>query len=196
MNALTSLKPGEFFALGGLVSEPTKVKIRARETRHGGMTPKLNPAAVRPSVEKILESIQTATPLMLAKNQETVALPKQEIVPELPAAVKVIPLGGEIKVSSNVREISHSEEADESKIDLLPMDDFLDWDNTRKTTGVLGLTPLIERESVPSLLKLEESYKLFGQKENVTRVGLAFRPLVEVGVRIRSGVIKKKFETK
>ena len=160
------------------------------------MTPKLNPAAVRPSVEKILESIQTATPLMLAKNQETVALPKQEIVPELPAAVKVIPLGGEIKVSSNVREISHSEEADESKIDLLPMDDFLDWDNTRKTTGVLGLTPLIERESVPSLLKLEKSYKLFGQKENVTRVGLAFRPLVEVGVRIRSGVIKKKFETK
>ncbi|MHB2037344.1 MAG: ATP-binding protein, partial [Nitrososphaerales archaeon] len=36
-NVLTSLKPGEFFALGGLSPEPAKVKMRVRETRHGGM---------------------------------------------------------------------------------------------------------------------------------------------------------------
>ena len=76
------------------------------------------------------------------------------------------------------------------------MEDFLDWDRSRKPSGVLGLTPLIETEAVPALLKLGKSYKLFGQKENVTRVGLGYRPLIEVGVRIRSGVVKKKFTTK
>jgi hypothetical protein len=192
LKALTSLKPGEFFALGGLVQEPTKVKMRARETRHGGMTPKLNPAAVRPSVEKILESIQAGAPYTAP---EKVALPKQEVISALPSPIKAIPLGGEIKVSERV-EISEPEEIGEGGVELLPMEDFLDWENTKKTTGVLGLIPLIERESVPRLLKLEKSYKLFGQKESVTRVGLAYRPLVEVGVRTRSGVLKKKFETK
>jgi len=190
-NVLTSLKPGEFFALGGLSPEPAKIKMRARETRHGGMTPKLNPATVRPSVEKILESIQTATPLAVAKTGEDVAiaLPKLEIVRELPPAPKIISLN--YKVDD---EIARPEETGEN-VAALPMDDFLDWD-TRKTTGLMGFTPLIERETVPRLLKLGKSYKLFGQKENVTRVGIAYRPLIEIGVRIRSGVLKKKFATK
>ncbi|MHB2036757.1 MAG: hypothetical protein ACYCPW_08470, partial [Nitrososphaerales archaeon] len=193
-NVLTSLKPGEFFALGGLSPEPAKVKMRVRETRHGGMTPKLNPAAVRPSVERLLESIQTAMPLAVADTQEDViAIPKPEIVRELPPAPKVIPLN--YKVDRSVDdEIAIPEETGET-VAALPMDDFLDWD-TRKTTGLMGFTPLIERETVPGLLKLEKSYKLFGQKENVTRVGIAYRPLIEIGIRIRSGVLKKKFETK
>ncbi|MHB1868509.1 MAG: ATP-binding protein [Nitrososphaerales archaeon] len=193
-NVLTSLKPGEFFALGGLSPEPAKVKMRVRETRHGGMTPKLNPAAVRPSVERLLESIQTAMPLAVADTQEDViAIPKPEIVRELPPAPKVIPLNYKIDRSVD-DEIAIPEETGET-VAALPMDDFLDWD-TRKTTGLMGFTPLIERETVPGLLKLEKSYKLFGQKENVTRVGIAYRPLIEIGIRIRSGVLKKKFETK
>ena len=94
LNALTSLKPGEFFALGGLVLEPTKVKMRVRETRHGGITPKLNPAAVRQSVERILESIQAGTPYTIP---EKVALPKQEVISALPEAPKTIPLEGEVR---------------------------------------------------------------------------------------------------
>jgi len=189
-NVLTSIKPGEFFALGGLSPEPAKVKMRTRETRHGGMTPKLNPAAVRPSVEKVLESIQTATPLAVVETREDViALPKPEIVRQLPPVPNINSLN--YKVDD---EIARPEETEET-VAALPMDDFLDWD-TRRTTGLMGFTPLIERETVPRLLKLGKSYKLFGQKENVTRVGIAYRPLIEVGVRIRSGVLKKKFETK
>lgn len=191
LNALTSLKPGEFFALGGMVSEPTKVKMRQRETRHGGITPKLNPTAIRPTVERILESIQSAAPPMV---EEKIALPKQEIVSALPAAAKPIPLGGEIISSEKISETPEAEDVE--SVAALPMEDFLDWDKTKKTDGVLGFTPLIERESVPGLLKLGKSYKLFGQKESVTRVGLAYRPLVEIGVRTRSGVLKKKFETR
>ena len=58
-NQLTGLSPGEFFALGGMAPQPEKVKIRPRETRHGGITPKLNPTTMQASVEKMLEAIQT-----------------------------------------------------------------------------------------------------------------------------------------
>ena len=47
-----------------------------------------------------------------------------------------------------------------------------------------------------ALVKLVKTYKLFGKKENVTGVALVFRPIIEVGVRIRSVVLRKKFETK
>ncbi len=197
-NVLTSLKPGEFFALGGLAREPTKVKIRERETRHGGMTPTLKPAAVRPTVDKILESIQNGVPIVaLDRAQEvTIALPPQRTRRESPPTPPAIPIVSEIDVTEKIQDTSTPKPTGDQQVAELPMDDFLDWDTGRKENGVQGLSPLIEAESVPGLLKLEKSYKLFGQKENVTRVGLAFRPLVEIGVRIRSGVLKKKFETK
>ncbi|MDG7001613.1 MAG: DUF87 domain-containing protein, partial [Nitrososphaerota archaeon] len=189
LNALTSLKPGEFFVLGGLVSEPTKVKIRIRETRHGGITPKLNSAPVRPSVEKVLESIEVSPPA-----PEPIALPKEEPVRSLPVPVKRAAL----EVSEESEEVVQQEEApqEETEVEVLPMEEFLDWDRSRKENEISGFSPLIEREAVPRLVRLQKSYKLFGQKENVTRVGVAFRPLLELGVRIRSGVLKKKFVTR
>jgi hypothetical protein len=200
---LTTLKPGEFFALGGLAGEPTKVKMRTRETRHGGMTPKLNPANVHPSVERILETVQDGRPAEALEVEETtIELPEQETRPAPPPTRKMIPAlpkvtPGELEEESSIESPATGIiEEGEQRIEVLPMEGFLDWDKTRKPDEVLGLTPLIEPESVPALLKLEKSRKIFGSKENVTRVGLGFRPLVEVGVRIRSGVLKKKFETR
>lgn len=183
-SALTALQPGEFYALGGFLPEPCKVKIRARETRHGGVTPKLGKVEVEPSIERLLESLQENNPV-LARTE--IVVPTVEVsIPNAPAApVKI----------SQVVDAAGEPEIGKEEVEELPMDDFLDWD-TKKSLAVSGLSPLIEPESVPRLVKLEKSYKLFGQKENVTRVGLAFRPLLEVGVRIRSGVLKKKFETK
>ena len=88
-NALTSLSRS--FLRSAVCLEPTKVKMRVRETRHGGITPKLNPAAVRRSFERILESIQAGTPYTIP---EKVALPKQEVISALPEAPKTIPLEG------------------------------------------------------------------------------------------------------
>lgn len=189
LKALTSLKPGEFFALGGLVQEPKKVKLRIRETGHGGTTPRLNSVGIRPSVEKVLESVEgrVATPSV------SIALPKQKLIRSLPASPKSQAL--EVSIESEV--VPKQEAPQQStEVELLPMEDFLDWDRSRKDNEILGFAPLIDREAVPRLVKLQKSYKLFGQKENVTRVGVAFRPLLELGVRIRSGVLKKKFETR
>ncbi len=202
-NQLTALSPGEFFALGGIVQEPEKVKIRARETRHGGMTPKLHPTVVGDSVGKILETIQLGTPretaIALPDEQETAVLvqEKKETAVALPKpeTTAVVPRK---EISDVVEELGAQFEDNQSED--IPESDSVDFEPIRAGTDsdskIMGLAPMIQAESVPALIKLEKTYRLFGQKENVTGVALVFRPLVEVGVRIRAGLIKKKFDTK
>lgn len=182
-NQLTTLSAGEFFALGGLSPEPARVKIRVRETSHGGMTPKLNPTAVRPSVEKIIESLEK---VHAARAQETVVSPPTTLAKSSVEKPKVL-----AKVQTQVT----TTEREELEVFRSVPEDVGDLEPVQGDK-ILGLAPLIETESVPALLRTEKSRKLFGQKENVTRVGLGFRPLVEVAVRTRIGLLKKRFETK
>src|ERR1700730_6866375 len=93
-NQLTGLTPGEFFALGGMAPQPEKVKIRPRETRHAGITPKLNPTSMQASVEKMLEAIQTGGVLQtavvvseIAKNEEIMPPEKETVEVTAPAVV-------------------------------------------------------------------------------------------------------------
>jgi hypothetical protein len=58
---LTSLQTGNFYAMGGLSPVPTQVKIRARETRHGGITPKLAEHVVKPRPE-LLARVTSSKP--------------------------------------------------------------------------------------------------------------------------------------
>jgi hypothetical protein len=126
-NQLTTLGPGQFFVMGGLSTAPTLVKFRRRETRHGGVTPRLETQSVRLTIEKILANLK-----------------------------------GNIAVA--------------------------------KESPVLGLPLLIDPTDVPPLIKVEKSYKYFGEKESIVRVDLQFRPLVEISVRMRTGLLKKRFE--
>jgi hypothetical protein len=59
----------------------------------------------------------------------------------------------------------------------------------------LGLLPAIQSEDVPMIVKREKSFVFFGQEETVTVVQLHYQSLIEIGVRLRTGVIKKRFET-
>jgi hypothetical protein len=235
---LTSLKPGEFFALGGLVSEPEKVKMRPRETHHGGKTPKLNFTTMQASVGKILESIESGAPPVTAsltlESSSTVSpelenqpLREEEqpgkrgnddehlepLVPFPRSSIHEGTMNNEQQLqqryeieqrTSALGQISERESIESQNLErdensqTLSLEERFDWltAGQRSPSAILGLAPMIEAESVPRLVKLERSYKLFGHKENVTQVGLAFRPLVEVGVRMRRGHLKKKFETK
>ncbi len=212
-NQLTTLSPGEFFALGGIVPEPEKVKIRPRETRHGGVTPKLKQTAVPPSTGKILETIQsnvttlTETAIQVPEKQETtVAVPVPEgtavAVPiEEETAFVEVPTNQVARMEEDVSEAPPFE-VEEADPDTESVEDDEEFESFNAETidsdpsKVLGLAPMIQRESVPGLVKLEKTFKLFGQKENVTDVALVFRPIMEVGVRTRSGLLKKKFDTK
>lgn len=219
-NQLTTLNPGEFFALGGIVPEPEKVKIRARETRHGGVTPKLKQTAVPPSTGKILETVQSSVAAAAPSSESsiqildepentTVAVPELQVtavaVPK-PEETAVVPVSrtevskvdDEVVTEPVTFEVEEAD-SDTESVENATEEEFepftpetIDSDPSK----VMGLAPMIQRESVPGLVKLEKTYKLFGQKENVTEVALVFRPIMEVGVRIRSGILKKKYETK
>ena len=123
-NQLTTLSPGVFYAMGDLSSEPTKIQIRKRRTRHGGITPRLMKRVIKPS-STVLDELRGA----------------------------------------------------------------------KVETRLLGLPVVIAAEDLPSLVKKERSTFLFGRKEIVTSVSLVWRPLVEIGVRVRTGWLRKRFET-
>jgi uncharacterized protein len=62
------------------------------------------------------------------------------------------------------------------------------------TGGMLGLNPTFHAEDVPTIAKRDKSFIFFGKEEVVANAQLIFRPLVEVGVAVKTGVIKKRIE--
>jgi uncharacterized protein len=58
----------------------------------------------------------------------------------------------------------------------------------------LGINPTFRTEDVPTIVKRDKSYIFFGREEVVASAALIFRPLLEVGVTMRTGVIKKRME--
>jgi hypothetical protein len=139
---LTSLRAGEFYAMGGLSPEPVKVNVRSRETRHGGMTPTIASRVVRPFMGTLPQSTGLSVGGASGRNA-----------------------GSESGQSATRQEV------------------------------VLSFPTLIRQEDVPAIVKRRKSLRFFGKAETVTSVQLLFRPIVEVGVRLRRGVLKKRFET-
>jgi len=60
--------------------------------------------------------------------------------------------------------------------------------------GQLGLNPSFQVEDVPTIVKRDKSFVFFGKEEMVTHARLFFRPMVEVGVAKRTGVLKRRME--
>ncbi len=179
-NQLTGLSPGEFYALGGMAVEPMRVKMRARETRHGGMTPKLSPRVVLPSIQNVISALESES--------TTVEIPTTAPVP--PAAT-VPPTSAKSPSLNQELESKEVEEEEEEKRASVPAV------AGPKPSGpnLLGLSPRIDPTEVPNMVHVEKSHKFFGQRETIANVNLRYRPLIQIGVRTRTGIIKKKFET-
>ena len=131
---LTTLRAGQFFAMGGLAAPPVLVAIKKRVTRPGGATPSL----ARREVKKYVGTLK-------------------------PRAA------GEAE--------------------------------RRGTTGAageeseLGLPPSIRAEDIPVIVKRERSFGIFGPRETITSVDPRFRTLIQLGVKLRRGLLKRRFET-
>jgi DNA-binding transcriptional ArsR family regulator len=132
---LTSLRAGEFFAMGGFAPTPTLVAIKQRVTKPGGVTPSLAKRIVKKYTGPMN---RTAAPARGGTEAE-------------PAA------SGE--------------------------------------SSKLGLIPSVKAEDVPAVVKRERSFGIFGPRETVTAVTLQFRTLVQLGIRKRRGLLKRRFET-
>jgi len=55
---LTSLPPGNFYAMGGFSPSPSLVKVRSRETRHIGATPLIKERIVKPYMGTLVSSLE------------------------------------------------------------------------------------------------------------------------------------------
>jgi predicted transcriptional regulator len=60
--------------------------------------------------------------------------------------------------------------------------------------GSVGINPTFQAEDIPDIVKRNKSYVFFGKEEVVANARLVFRPLVEVGVAVKTGMIKKRIE--
>lgn len=58
-----------------------------------------------------------------------------------------------------------------------------------------GLAPSVKAEDVPVIVKRQRSFGIFGPRETVTAVAPEFRTLIQLGVRKRRGLLKRRFET-
>ncbi len=59
---------------------------------------------------------------------------------------------------------------------------------------VPGVNPSFHVEDIPTIVKREKSFVFFGREEVVANAQLVFHPLVEVGVALRTGRIKRRIE--
>jgi DNA-binding transcriptional ArsR family regulator len=59
----------------------------------------------------------------------------------------------------------------------------------------MGLVPSIKLEDIPTMVRRERSFGIFGPRETVTGVDAQFRTLIQLGVKIRRGLLKRRFET-
>ncbi|MDG6964655.1 MAG: DUF87 domain-containing protein [Nitrososphaerota archaeon] len=133
---LTSLRAGQFFAMGGFSPTPALLAIKERVTKPGGVTPSLSKRLVK----------KYAGPGLVAGGTRRVDEPE----------------GGR-----------DGEEA--------------------KTSP--GLEPSVNGDDIPMLVRRERSHVIFGPRETVTDVSLQLMTLIQLGVRVRRGLLKRRFET-
>ena len=132
---LTTLKTGQFFAMGGFSPLPSLVTIKERVTKPGGVTPSLSKRVIKRYVGP------------MGQGQNKVARPGLE-------------------------------------------------DARRRSARVaLGLQPSIRADDVPLTVRRERTLGIFGPRETVASVTPLYRTLIQLGVRKRRGLLKKRFET-
>lgn len=61
-------------------------------------------------------------------------------------------------------------------------------------TGPMGINPTFRAEDVPDIVKRDKTFVFFGKEETVANAHLIFRPFVELGIAIKTGVLKKRVE--
>ena len=65
----------------------------------------------------------------------------------------------------------------------------------RNPSGSLGMPPSIKADDIPVMVRRERSFGIFGPRETVTGVTPQFRTLIQLGIRKRRGLFKRRFET-
>ncbi len=158
----------QFFPGRGLPEQLTTL-TRGEFYATGGLSP-IAPARIKIRTRETSDGGMTPKltdkPKLKMSKETFISLPPKTLVP---AAVKPLPAKTSETIAPNTEV------------------------NTKKEH--LGLQPLINASEVPLIVKREKSFMIFGEEEVVAEVKSAWRPIVKVGVSVKVGVVKKRFET-
>ncbi|MCK4269075.1 MAG: DUF87 domain-containing protein, partial [Methanogenium sp.] len=166
---LTTLTPGDFFVMGGLISEKTKMRFGKRVTKHSGQTPLLE---VRPPPEPEPE-LEPGSENGCDPAEDVICDPENEVSPdEIAKPVIEKPVNIPVKkIKSKSRKIKPRK-------------------NVQKRDAVV---PVFGREDalVVAQKKQKKKFLCFGEEERVVSAEMVYWPLVFFEVRYISGRLKK-----
>ena len=57
---------------------------------------------------------------------------------------------------------------------------------------VIGIRPTFSEKEIPDVVKRDKAFIFFGDEETVSSAHLVFRPMVELGVELRTGILRKR----
>ncbi len=170
---LTTLTPGDFFVMGGLTSEKTKMRFGKRVTKHSGQTPLLE---VRPPPEPEPE-LEPGSENGCDPAEDVICDPENEVSPdEIAKPVIEKPVNIPVKkIKSKSRKIKPRK-------------------NVQKRDAVV---PVFGREDalVVAQKKQKKKFLCFGEEERVVSAEMVYWPLVFFEVRYISGRLKKVTRT-
>jgi DNA-binding Lrp family transcriptional regulator len=59
-------------------------------------------------------------------------------------------------------------------------------------TSLIGINPTFSEEDIPDIVKRDKAFIFFGSEETVSSARLVLRPMVELGVALRTGILRKR----
>lgn len=181
---LSSLNPGDFYIMGGLTREKTRMRFGKRETKHRGLTPILAPRTPDP-VQDDVDDADEGPPEKMADAPRVTVAPKDEEMslfeePECP----------EPRLSSDEPKENKPKPKQKSKPKSGPRV------RTKKAASPLeerALPARIGRDEALNIAggKMKKKGLLFGTNERLVSAELIYWPLCLFEVRYISGKIRK-----
>ena len=178
---LSTLNPGDFFVMGGLTREKTKMRFAKRETKHRGLTPLLSPRDPSPSppVSGETEEQETAIPSPQGPGKDI----------HEPASVS----GNSSPVETQPPLDEKADDTKPAKISKPPAHARVRKRRTPSPLALKGMPVYITRDEALNIAggRLKKKVLIFGENERLASVDLLYWPLYHVNVRYISGLIKK-----
>jgi len=177
---LSTLNPGDFFVMGGISREKTKMRFAKRETKHRGLTPLLSPRDPSPSSPVPAEAEEPEAP-MPSSEESRMAVPEPVMQSGNNFSTEMPLPSGEMADKAKPAKVSKPAHAKVRK---------------RRTPSPLALKGMpvhITRDEALNIAggRLKKKVLIFGENERLASVELLYWPLYHVNVRYISGLIKK-----
>ncbi|MBN2734200.1 MAG: DUF87 domain-containing protein [Methanomicrobiaceae archaeon] len=185
---LTTLNPGDFFVMGNLVNEKTKMRFGNRETQHRGLTPLLEYREISEEEEQPEEpeSDELAGSFLDNSESESVEFIKDDIFS-----------ADETDMRISITERKTSDIKSEEKKPVSKSKPVVKKSRSKPLIAERvkneAVIPLIEREEALEIAlgKLRKKRLGFGLEEKLVSADLVYIPLIKISLKYIGGLLRK-----